>query len=127
MGFRSWLRSRAARLLGRRGRAGRGMPAGPAPEAELAPGCPVSEWDEVPAYLPVDPAEHREACVIAAAIAAGDRPESSLHVRSLSMVNPEYRRVAVVAAALAAGALEKSSLRVKGIYRKKVLEETHAA
>lgn len=133
MGLRSWLLARLKHAFARDGHPG------PSPQSsahrasaapaipELAPGCPATDWEEVPAYLPVDPAEHRIACVIASAIAAGDHPESKMAVRSLSIANPEHRRVAAIAAALGAGALEQSSFTVKKIYRKKVLEETHAA
>lgn len=93
----------------------------------IAPGCPASEWDEIDPYLPVDPEKHRVACIIAAAIAAGDQSESELVVRRISMANPEYQRVAVIATALGAGALDKSSFTVKRIYKKKVLENNHAA
>ncbi len=129
MGLRSWLRDRLRHLTAPR-------PAHPEPpahhaaaprEPEIAPGCPAREWEELPAYLPVDPAEHRMACVIAAAIAAGDHPESKVAVRSIALANPEYRRVAAIACAIGAGALEKSSFTVKKIYRKKALEEPHAA
>lgn len=128
MGLRSWLRDRIAHITGG-GRSRRGRPqtsAAPAIEM-LAPGCPASDWEELPAYLPVDPHEHREACVIAAAIAAGGLPEANLVVRRVSMANPEYRRVACIATALGAGALEKSSFTVKRIYKKKDMESDHAA
>lgn len=134
MGLRSWLRARLQRAFAQPAK--RPEPsshplsasnASPAPEPEIAPGYPAREWEELPAYLPVDPAEHRAACIIAAAIAADDRPESAMTVRSVSMANPEYRRVACIATALGAGALEKSSFTVTKIYRKKALEDTHAA
>lgn len=134
MGLGSWLRARASRLLRRRGSAQRkrrqkGRAANPAPQAppEVAPGFPASEWEELSAYLPVDATEHRVAWIVAAAIAAGDRPESSFAVKRVSKANPEYARVACIAPALGAGALEQSSFKVKRIYRKKVLEETNAA
>ena len=131
MGLRSWFRSRFQR-------APRKPPADAAPVAstsspasaqipELAPGCPANEWEEIPAYLPVDAHEHLEACIIAAACAAGANPESSFTVKSVKQVNPEYRRVACIATALGAGALEKSSFTVRKIYRKQVMEEVHAA
>lgn len=81
-------------------------------------GKPAGPWEEVPPYLPVDPAEHPHVCAVAAAIAAGDRPTSQFSIKRLSVANPEYRRVTVVASALAAGALENSSFVVKRIYRK---------
>ncbi|MDY2777130.1 MAG: hypothetical protein SOU51_01950 [Collinsella sp.] len=129
MGLRSWLRERARRAAERR----RGLERGAALKAEearevlLAPGCPAREWDEVSAYLPVDPREHEVACVVASALAAGARAESSLVVRRVSMSNPEYRRVACIATALGAGALEKSSFTVKRIYKKRELESEDAS
>lgn len=89
---------------------------------------PGDEWEPLPAYLPVDPADHMPACVIASAIAAGDRPESTFTVTNVSIANPEYQRVTCIATALAAGALETSSFAVRRIYKKKsALEDTHAA
>ena len=129
MGLRSWLRDRLLHMTARR--PPRQEPSShhtAAPrEPEIAPGLPARDWEELPAYLPVDPAEHRAACVIASALAAGDRPESKVVVRSIAVANPEFQRVSAIAAALAAGALEKSSLTVRKIYRKKALEEPHAA
>lgn len=73
----------------------------------------------MPAYLPVDPQEHRTALVIAAALAAGAATDCRLAVRRVSVINPEYERVAVIASALAAGSLDRCALRVKRIYRRK--------
>lgn len=96
-------------------------------DPEIAPGYPARDWEELPPYLPVDPSEHREAVIIATAIAAADKPESTFSVKRVSMANPEYRRVACIATALGAGALPESSFVVKHVYRQKSLEETHAA
>ena len=129
MGLRSMLRNLFGRSAGGRARAthaARTVVAAP-PEPEIAPGYPARDWEEIPPYLPVDPAEHREAVIIATAIAAADRPESSVSVKRVSLANPEYRRVACIAAALGAGALPESSFVVKHVYRQKSLEETHAA
>ena len=129
MGFRSWLRERFSRMARRRGsrRAGPARTAS-APQVEMiAPGYPAADWEELPAYLPVDPEGHKVACIIAAAIAAGEHTESNLVLRRVSMANPEYTRVACIATALGAGALDKSSFTVKRIYRKTVTENTHAA
>lgn len=87
----------------------------------------ADEWEEVPAYLPVDAAEHRAVVVAATVIAAGDRPESKLVVRRVSVANPEHRLVTCIASSIAAGALEKSQFVVKKVYKKKVMEENHAA
>ena len=128
MGLRTWLRDRIQHMAGRRTpRQGPSSHHTIPQEPEIAPGMPAREWEELPAYLPVDPAEHRVACIIASAIAAGDHPESKVQLRSIALANPEYQRVATIAAALGAGALEKSSFTVRKIYRKKALEETHAA
>lgn len=119
MGFRSWLRERFSRTSRKRSAALRAQERASTSSAEIAPGYSASEWEEVPAYLPVDPAEHMPACIIAAAIAAGAQEESKLVVKRVSIANPEHRRVAAIATALGAGALEKSSFSVKRIYRKK--------
>lgn len=129
MGLRSWLRERARRSSERRQVAeAREVKAKEAPRPrEIAPGFAEDEWQELPAYIPVDPEEHRVACVIAAAIAAGDRPESEMKIRRVSMANSEYRRVACIATAIGAGALEESSFKVRRIYKKKDMEKDHAA
>lgn len=128
MGLRSWLRDRITHMMGG-GSSRRGRPqTSETPAVEmLAHGCPASEWEELPAYLPVDPHEHKEACIIAAAIAAGDMTESNLVVRRICIANPEHRRVACIATALGAGALETSSFTVKRIFKKKDMETEHAA
>ena len=133
MGLRSWLRARGGHASPRAdarsaapSRASRAHDPD-APDSEIAPGCPASTWEEVPAYLPVDPAEHRAACVIAATIAAGDRPESKMRLKGIAIANPEYRLVACIATAIGAGALEQSSFTVKRIYRHTSQEDAHAA
>ena len=123
MGFRSWLRERFSRRSRKRAAANT---ASSAPSAQIAPGCPADEWEEVPAYLPVDPAEHMPACIIASALAAGAYEQSKLVVKSVSIANPEHRRVAVIATALGAGALDKSSFCVKRIYKKKEQKGTES-
>lgn len=133
MGLRSWLlewtgraRKRDEAPVGHAAdadaTAGGRQPLAPAP-----PTTPGPEWHELPAYLPVDPAEHAAACVVASAIAAGDRPSSTFTIKRVSIANPEHRRVAAIATALAAGALETSSFTVKRIYRKREEEGSHAA
>lgn len=122
MGLRSWLHALMSRRAKQREA---GVPSDVAqsraqqPEVYLAPGCPKKDWDPVPAYIPVDPQEHKTALIIAAALAAGAEPESKLVVRQVSKVNPEYKRVAIIASALAAGSQEHSLLKVKNIYKKK--------
>ncbi|OUO21331.1 hypothetical protein [Collinsella sp. An307] len=129
MGLRSMIRALLGRSSSSRGHADKTArtTVQPPREPEIAPGYPARDWEEIPAYLPVDPAEHREAVIIATAIAAADKPESSFSVKHVSMANPEYRRVACIATALGAGALPESSFVVKHVYRQKSLEETHAA
>ena len=135
MGFISWLRSRntKAPTQSPAGWLQRVLSRTSETDAEGASGLDAAsvqsaeEWEELPAYLPVDPQEHRIACVIASAIAASDQPQSSFTVRKVSIANPEYQRVACIAAAIGAGALETSSFTVKRIYKQKVTEEPHAA
>lgn len=124
MGVRSWLRARLRHIVGSRdqGRSRRSAPAKtltPAPVKEIAPGYPESDWVEVPAYLPVDPSEHRVACIIASAIAAGDHPESSLTVKRVLLANPEHQCVSAIATAIGAGDREESSFVVRRIWRDK--------
>lgn len=125
MGFRSWLRERFLRSS-RRTRRDAGAPRTEPARPEIAPGFPADEWEEVPAYLPVDPAEHMPACIIASAFAAGAQEESRLAVKSISIANPEHRRVAAIATALGAGALDKSSFAIRRIYKKKETEGTRS-
>lgn len=123
MGFFDWLLHRNAEPEEPKTAA----PATAAPEPAPAPAHPEDEWERVPAYLPVDASEHRPVVIAATAIAAGDRPESQLTVRRVSVVNPEHRLVSCIASALAAGALEKSQFVVRNVYKKKVMEEDHAS
>lgn len=131
MGLRSWwrgfLRRRAEAAARRRTGHGATVVEGAPQVPQFAPGYPLSDWEEVAPYTPVDPAEHKVACVVAASIAAGDYPESSWRVKRVLVPNPEYRRVAALASAVAAGASEESSFVVKRVYRQKTLEETHHA
>ena len=128
MGLRSWFKERIRRSSGDDGRPGGAAKEDAAGERPGAGGVqPPSEWVPLPAYLPVDPKEHTAACVIASAIAAGDRPQSSFEVRRVSVANPEYQRVAIIATALAAGALASSAFTVKAIYTKRDEEGSHAA
>ena len=127
MGLRSWIRERTRRRSANRAQAAvapEEAPTGEPPNAVSA--APSSEWAPLPAHLPVQPEEHTAVCVIASAIAAGDRPTSEFKIRRVSMANPEYRRVAVIATALAAGALPESSFTIKSIYKMKE-EGSHAA
>ena len=131
MGLRSWWRDflRRRHESADRRRAARSAQAAPAapPVPEFAPGYPLSDWEEPAPYVPVDPADHQVACVVAAAIAAGDYPQSTWRVKRVLVPNPEYRRVAALATAVGAGASEESSFVVKRVYKSKTLEETHHA
>lgn len=122
MGFFDWLRHKNDEPAA----APSAPAAAPAP-VPAAPAAPKEEWEPVPAFLPVDAAEHRTVVVAATAIAAGDRPDSQMVVRRVSVANPEHRLVSTIASALAAGALETSKFVVKGVYKKKVMEEDHAS
>lgn len=120
MGLRSWLFGRSRRAAS----GGAAQKSAPAEEANAVgerPSAPArpedSGWQELPAYLPVDPSEHKTACVIASAIAAGDHPASEFSIKRVSIANPEYRRVAVIATAVGAAARKTSSFTVKRIYK----------
>ena len=80
-----------------------------------------------PRTCPWTPPSTVPVVVAATAIAAGDRPESKLVVRRVSVANPEHRLVTCIASSIAAGALEKSQFVVKKVYKKKVMEDNHAA
>ena len=103
MGFFDWLR----RKNDEPSAASSAPVSAPAP-APAAPAAPKEEWEPVPAFLPVDASEHRPVVVAATAIAAGDRPDSQMVVRRVSVVNPEHRLVSCIASSIAAGALENS-------------------
>lgn len=111
----------------RRGHADDEPTSAPAPVAPADTPEQKDEWELVPAYLPVDAAEHRTAVVVATAIAAGDAPQSQLTVRQVSVVNDEHRRVACIASAIAAGALDSSKFVVKNIYKNVKMEDGNAA
>ena len=64
MGFLSWLRDRSSRRTQKHAAPNAETPSS---RAQIALGCPADEWEEVPPYLPVDPAEHLPACIIASA------------------------------------------------------------
>lgn len=135
MGLRAWFHK--LRSAGResdaekRPRASAGDPIAVANAASQAARAAVNPdrdaWEELLPYRDVDPAEHRSACVIAAAIAAGDRPTSSFAITRVAQPDEEHRRVSLIAAAIAAGAMPESSLIVKRIYKQRTLEENHAA
>lgn len=130
MGLRSWLFGRSRPSASR----GEGdQPAAPADEAAAtgnqpqAPAPPAANWQELPAYLPVDPRDHIPACVIATAVASADRPGAELRVHSVKVGNEEYRRVACIATALAAATGTSSTYQVKRIYKLMDEEGSHAA
>ena len=134
MGFISWLRSRnsKASTQGPTGWLQRALLGGASDKgadgaSETLSEEPAEAWEELPAYLPVDPQEHRIACVVASAIAANDQPQSTFTVRRVSVANPEYQRVACIATAIGAGALETSSFTIKHIYKQTMTEGSHAA
>ena len=66
--------------------------------------------------------------VIAAAIAAGDNPNTKVDIRRVGWVNPEYRRVSLIAASIAAGDRPESALSCVRIQRRVAPgEENHAS
>lgn len=136
MGFISWLRERAAKAIARNqadraasvaSRRNQRTASRAKTQQEPEEDWPGEGWEELPAYLPVDPNDHRVACIVASAVAAGDEPESSFKITRVSIANPEYRRVACIATALGAGALESSSFTIKRIYKQKATGDSNAA
>ncbi|ARY91889.1 MULTISPECIES: hypothetical protein [Lacticaseibacillus] len=61
------------------------------------------EWEEVPNYLEVDPANELTASLIAAAVTADTAPDAKLVLKHLYVENPEAKRVGLIASAIAAG------------------------
>ena len=135
MGFISWLRERAlrtpnfnqARRVRQAAISARNVEPRPASRSTRKETWPGEGWEELPAYVPVDPDEHMTACIVASAIAAGDAPQSSFKIKSVAVANPEYRRVACIATALGAGALESSQFTIKHIYKQKTMGDSNAA
>ena len=126
MGLCSWLRERFRRTDDVPAEASAARAGARAEEPETF-GCSAGSWVEVPPFVEVDPKDHAAACVVASAIAAGDRPESTMVVRRVSIANDEHRRVACVATAIAAEAYEMSSFKVKKIYKQMERGSEHAA
>ncbi|KRK12210.1 hypothetical protein FD51_GL002966 [Lacticaseibacillus zeae DSM 20178 = KCTC 3804] len=63
----------------------------------------ADEWEEVPNYLEVDPANELTASLIAAAVTADTAPDAKLVLKHLYVENPEAKRVGLIASAIAAG------------------------
>ena len=86
-------------------------------------------WVDVPPFIDLPAGEERSrVAVIAAAIAAGDNPNTKVDIRRVGRVNPEYRRVSLIAASVAAGDRPDSALSCVRIQRRVASgEENHAS
>ena len=96
-------------------------------EAAAPPDEP--QWVDVPPFIDLPAGEERSrVAVIAAAIAAGDNPNTKVDIRRVGRVNPEYRRVSLIAASIAAGDRPESTLSCVRIQRRVASgEENHAS
>ena len=75
-------------------------------------------WRPVPAFIPLARDRWTLPAVVATAVAAADRPESSFSVRNVEIANPEALRVGSIAAAIAAADRPESSFSVKRVFCK---------
>ena len=96
-------------------------------EAAASPNEP--QWVDVPLFIDLPAGgECSRVAVIAAAIAAGDKPSTKVDIRRVGRVNPEYRRVSLIAASIAAGDRPESALSCVRIQRRVASgEENHAS
>lgn len=96
---------------------------------EAAAPSDEAQWVDVPPFIDLPAGEERSrAAVIAAAIAAGDNPNTKVDIRRVGRVNPEYRRVSLIAASIAAGDRPESALSCVRIQcRVASGEENHAS
>lgn len=88
-----------------------------------------AQWIDVPPFIDLPAGEERSrVAVIAAAIAAGDNPNTKVDIRRVGRVNPEYRRVSLIAASIAAGDRPESTLSCVRVQRRVASgEENHAS
>ena len=88
-----------------------------------------AQWIDVPSFIDLPAGEERSrVAVIAAAIAAGDNPNTKVDIRRVGRVNPEYRRVSLIAASIAAGDRPESTLSCVRVQRRVASgEENHAS
>lgn len=88
-----------------------------------------AQWVDVPPFIDLPAGEERSrVALIAAAIAAGDSPNTKVDIRRVGRVNPEYRRVSLIAASIAAGDRPESALSCVRIQRRVASgEEKHAS
>lgn len=77
----------------------------------------INEANGLAFFVPVSEAEKELVSVIAAAIAAGDHPDSKIRVKNVMAVDTEKEIVAAIAAALAAEGYPNSHFRLKSIER----------
>lgn len=96
---------------------------------EAAASSDEAQWVDVPPFVDLPAGEERSrVAVIAAAIAAGDNPNTKVDIRRVGRVNPEYRRVSLIAASIAAGDRPESALSCVRIHRRVASgEENHAS
>ena len=96
---------------------------------EVAAPSGEAQWIDVPPFIDLPAGEERSrVAVIAAAIAAGDNPNTKVGIRRVGRVNPEYRRVSLIAASIAAGYRPESTLSCVRVQRRVASgEENHAS
>ena len=96
---------------------------------EVAAPSGEAQWIDVPPFIDLPAGEERSrVAVIAAAIAAGDNPNTKVGRRRVGRGNPEYRRVSLIAASIAAGDRPESTLSCVRVQRRVASgEENHAS
>lgn len=80
-----------------------------------------NEWQKIAGYIPVESEEHQVVSLIATAIAAGDRPESTFIVKRISKRNPEAQLVSVIATSIASADHAESQFVIQSIKEKKAV------
>lgn len=126
MGVFAWLRERFAGSKGSETAAGAVPTTLPGQAAHVHD--PAGSWVDVPPFVDMEQGEERTlVSVLASAIAAGDRPQSSFEILRVGRENPEYRRVAVISAAIAAADRPSSSFRCVRIRRRRAAKSAWAA
>lgn len=76
-------------------------------------------YQPLPAYIEASPEEYSLVSLIAASVAAEDRPDSQFVVKKIFQRNPEAKEVSLLAASLATGMNEDSQFIVRKIAKKK--------
>lgn len=91
---------------------------GAIPIANLKTKKEISQWQDLAGYLPAHPDEYQEVSLIAAAIAAGGKSESSFVLKRLSKRNSEIEVVTLIATSIAAINQPASRFVIKSIKEK---------